>query len=201
MTGVQTCALPILIAGRPNVGKSSLFNYLSGNDRAIVTEVPGTTRDLVTERVDLDGLPITLVDTAGWRDTTDVVEREGVARAARAREVADLVLVVLDGSTPPNDEDVELLDQTTERRRIIVANKSDLVTAGRPADVNVSALTGAGMNSLRTAIVGALTGSESLRDTAAMSNTRHIALVTSARANLLAAREAAGADEIGRAHV
>ena len=92
--------LQIAIVGRPNVGKSSLFNALVGASRAIVTEVPGTTRDLVTETVDLDGLRVTLVDTAGLRDTADVVEAEGVRRSTGAAGVADLILIVSDGSEP-----------------------------------------------------------------------------------------------------
>ena len=88
----------VVIAGRPNAGKSSLFNRLHGSDRAIVTEVAGTTRDLVTGRIDLDGLVVDLVDTAGWRAPADAVEREGVARGAQARATADLTLVVLDAS-------------------------------------------------------------------------------------------------------
>src|SRR5688572_27348359 len=115
----------VVIAGRPNVGKSSLFNVLAGLDRAIVTEIPGTTRDLVTERIDIEGVAVTLVDTAGARDAVDVVEREGVSRAARAREVADLILVVIDGSEALSRDDEALLEQTARQRRLVVANKSD----------------------------------------------------------------------------
>ena len=190
----------VVLAGRPNVGKSSLFNALAGHDRAIVTAVPGTTRDLVTERIDLAGLPITLVDTAGWHATSDIVEREGVARGSQARDVADLVIVVLDCSEPIAHEDVELLEQTTTRNRIVVANKSDLAGRLKPAPTNVteavnaSALTGAGIDDLRTAMIAALTGHDSLRDTAAISNTRHISLLNAARASLVAAHEAAAAE-------
>src|SRR6185295_20220552 len=92
--------LSIAIVGRPNVGKSSLFNALAGASRAIVTEVAGTTRDLVTETIDIEGLRITLVDTAGLRETTDRVEAEGVSRSKQAIAVADLVLVVVDEDEP-----------------------------------------------------------------------------------------------------
>ena len=180
----------VVVAGRPNVGKSSLFNLLAGADRAIVTPVAGTTRDLVSERIDIEGLAVTLVDTAGWRETHDVVEREGVARSKQAREVADLLLVVLDRSEPIHCEDEELLAQTTGRPRIVVANKSDLPASAPPSRVErveVSAKTGEGVNDLRRAIVRELTGRESLRDAAAISNTRHIALLEQARANLVAA--------------
>lgn len=178
-----------VIVGRPNVGKSSLFNALVGTDRAIVTEIAGTTRDLVTESIDLEGLAVTLVDTAGWRETGDVVEREGVARAARAREVADLLLVVVDCSEPPTADDDALLAATAARPRIVVGNKCDL--AAGPEGMRVSARTGAGLAELRHAMVSALTGAETLRDTAAISNTRHIALVERAREHLRTAREAA----------
>jgi len=194
----------VVVAGRPNVGKSSLFNRLAGADRAIVTPVAGTTRDLVSERVDIEGLAVTLVDTAGWRETHDVVEREGVARSKQAREVADLLVVVLDRSESIRTEDEELLAQTTGRPRIVVANKSDLLDAGagfgdvgagfsRLEGVEVSAKTGAGVDDLRRAIVRELTGRESLRDAAAISNTRHITLLEQARANLVAASESAAA--------
>jgi tRNA modification GTPase len=182
----------VVVAGRTNVGKSSLFNLLAGADRAIVTPVAGTTRDLVSERVDIEGLAVTLVDTAGWRETDDVVEREGVARGKQARAVANLLLVVLDRSEPIRREDEELLAQTAGRPRIVVANKCDLPASAAPSrldGVEVSAKTGAGVDDLRRAILCELTGRESLRDTAAISNTRHIALLEQARANLAAASE------------
>jgi tRNA modification GTPase len=188
----------VVIAGRPNVGKSSLFNVLAGADRAIVTEIPGTTRDLITERVDIEGVPVTLVDTAGSRDTLDVVEREGVARGDRAREVADLVLVVLDASQPLAADDERLLERTAGLRRVIVANKSDATMPGEPLwaagdAMLVSATTRAGIAELRTRIAQTLTGAEAQRDSPAISNTRHIALLQAARAHLEAAHVAARA--------
>ena len=193
----------VVVAGRTNVGKSSVFNMLSGIDRAIVTAIPGTTRDLVAEQVDVEGLAITLVDTAGWRETFDVVEREGVMRGERARDVADLLVLVLDRSEPLKAEDELLLTQTSGRRRIVVANKSDLPAACDGASdgvaggrlLCVSAKTGAGAGALRRRIVSELTGSDSLRDTAAISNVRHITLVEQARASLGAAEQAVAAGE------
>jgi tRNA modification GTPase len=195
-----------VIAGRPNVGKSSMFNRLAGSERAIVTEIPGTTRDLITEQVDVEGIAVTVVDTAGWRDTVDIVEREGVARATRARDVAHVVLLVLDQSEPLTEDDERLLEQTAKHPRIIVASKGDLpaatgrltpaptsaiVGAGFSPLVTVSAKTGEGFDNLRRAIADALTGGEPLRDTAAISNQRHIALLEEARAHLTSARQAA----------
>jgi len=187
----------VVVAGRPNVGKSSVFNMLVGAERAIVTEIAGTTRDLVSERIDVEGLAITLVDTAGWRETGDRVEREGVARAAQARQVADVLLVVLDSSEPLTADDERLLAETADRPRIIVANKSDLAGrspragAGSSRAVVTSARTGAGLDELRCAIVRALTGAEALRDAAAISNVRHITLLEQARTSLVAAQQAA----------
>ena len=123
----------VVIAGRTNVGKSSLFNALVGSDRAIVTDVPGTTRDLITERTDIEGLLVTLVDTAGSRVTHDVVEREGVSRGSLAREVADLCLVVLDGATALDDEDRAVLRDTGALRRLVVVNKSDVGGGRKPS--------------------------------------------------------------------
>jgi tRNA modification GTPase len=191
----------VVVIGRPNVGKSSLFNALVGTDRAIVTEIAGTTRDLVSEQVDLEGLAVTLVDTAGWRETGNIVEREGVSRAARARGIADLSIIVLDASEPISPDDVQLLDATASLRRILVLNKSDLplndLTRNdeRISDFNArvwaSAKTGAGVGDVRKAIMRELAGCESLRDTAAISNMRHIALLEDARASLAAASRAA----------
>ena len=182
----------VVIAGRPNVGKSSLFNALSGAERAIVTDVPGTTRDLITEPVDIDGIAVTLVDTAGAREATDVVEREGVARGAQARGVADLIVVVLDRSEPLTPDDENLLAQTAaSQRRVIVANKSD-----RPAAISteeaipVSALSGDGVDQLRCAIARALTGDEASREPPPVTNLRHIELLEDARTSLTRVAEA-----------
>jgi tRNA modification GTPase len=185
----------VVVAGRPNVGKSSLFNALLGHARAIVTDVAGTTRDLVTETCDFDGLKLTLVDTAGDRETRDPVESEGVWRGARARSVADVIVVVLDGSLPLADDDTRLLEETAGRTRLIVSNKSDQAAAWRREDaLDVSALRGDGIDSLRRAIVYALTEGESLRDSVAVSNVRHVALLERTRTHLIQAQAAAAID-------
>jgi len=172
----------VVLAGRPNVGKSSLFNALAGADRAIVTSVPGTTRDLITEPVDINGIALTLVDTAGARDALDVVEREGVARGHQARGVADLILVILDRSEPLTSEDRALLEETSAAHRLIVANKCDLPRAIDVEDcLDVSATTSDGLDRLRCAIARQLTGGESRRESPALTNLRHIALVEQAR--------------------
>ena len=180
--------LQVAIVGAPNVGKSSLFNALVGASRAIVTEVAGTTRDLVTEVVDIGGLRVTLTDTAGLRDTTDPVEVQGVERARRSASVADLVLTVVDRSTERH--------QTTEYKGLIVANKSDLPAAWTDESaVAVSATTGAGLEALRRRIVEAL-DVDLLRDRPAITNVRHIALVERAHDALRRARAAALAEGV-----
>jgi tRNA modification GTPase len=118
----------VAIVGGTNVGKSSLFNAFVGADRAIVTEIAGTTRDLLTERCDVGGIPITLVDTAGIRETEEIVEREGVQRARAAAQTADLVLVLIDRSRPLRDQDRTYIDAAGSRR-LIVINKVDLPAA------------------------------------------------------------------------
>jgi tRNA modification GTPase len=189
----------IAIVGRPNAGKSSLFNRLAGAGRSIVTDVPGTTRDLVTEVVDLGGIPMTLVDTAGLRGSAaDAVEVEGMARAHAARRVADLTVVVLDRSRPVSEDDEKILQLTADGPRVVVANKSDL-RAAWPADrisaaaVCVSAATGFGFAELRAAMTDALAGRERLRDTPAVTNMRHVELLSKARAALRRAAAAAAA--------
>jgi tRNA modification GTPase len=179
--------LQIAIVGLPNVGKSSLFNALVGASRAIVTDVPGTTRDLVSETIDLEGLRVTLVDTAGLRETDDVVESEGVRRSQGAAATADLVLRVLDRSRPRCQCEPLL----TEKRTLVVATKCDLAPAWSRDDVvEVSALSGDGVETLRRRIVEAL-DIELVPDRPAITNIRHIALLERARAALGSARAAA----------
>ncbi|HEV8316545.1 MAG TPA: tRNA uridine-5-carboxymethylaminomethyl(34) synthesis GTPase MnmE [Vicinamibacterales bacterium] len=186
----------VVIAGRTNVGKSSVFNNLVGSSRAIVTELPGTTRDLLTERMDLNGVLVTIVDTAGVRDTGDLVEREGVERARQAAGVADVVLLVLDRSKDMTAEDARLLAATDGRARVVALNKCDLPASwnGPPKyggqTVLVSAVTGEGMDALRAAIVEELGGGEEWRDAPAISNVRHIALLEEARESLKRAEQA-----------
>jgi tRNA modification GTPase len=197
----------IAIVGKPNVGKSSLFNALIGASRAIVTDVPGTTRDLVTEVTDLDGLRATIVDTAGLRDVADTVEAEGVARARGAGRTADLVLTVLDASRPLDDLDRMALEESAAMRRLVVLNKSDLppvwddlprqtgsmLRADRAAPpVRVSAVTGTGLDQLRRAIAAAL-DAEPTTDCPSITNLRHIALVERARTGIARALEALAA--------
>ena len=192
----------VAITGKPNVGKSSLFNALVRATRAIVTPVPGTTRDLVTERADIDGLPLEFIDTAGIRDAADEVEREGVMRARRTWATADLVMVVLDLSRSLQEGDFDLLRDTSSVSRLVVANKSDLSAAWESADLQlaepvevVSTLTGDGLNALRKRMRAALDGTTNgtPRDTAAVTNVRHAALLERARASLRHACDAVDA--------
>jgi tRNA modification GTPase len=184
--------LTVAIVGRPNAGKSSLFNRLVGAARAIVTDVPGTTRDLLTERVDLGGVPFTLVDTAGVRETAgDAIEEEGIARARQAGAAADVVLVVLDGSRPLAAEDRELLEGAPARRRIVVASKCDLAAAWDADAVSarrVSSLTDEGIAALRRALLDAA-GVEPSRDRAPMANLRHTTLLEKAREAVARAKD------------
>jgi tRNA modification GTPase len=183
----------VAIVGRANVGKSSLFNALLGEPRAIVTDVPGTTRDLVTEQVEIDGLAVTLIDTAGLRSSGDVVEQEGVNRARGAIEAADLLLVVIDSGDDLDDEDRQLLGDVLSARRLVIASKADR----RPrwdleGAIRVSTLTNSGIDTLKQAIVRALSGGDALSDTPAISNLRHASLLRRARHSLRRAQAAAG---------
>jgi tRNA modification GTPase len=193
----------VAVVGRPNVGKSSVFNRLVGGERAIVTDVPGTTRDVLAESVCIGGLAVTVVDTAGSRETHDRVEREGVARARQARDAADLVLVVLDRSSALEKEDKELLSGTEGRVRIVASNKADLAPSWSRSDapvredetvLEVSALTGSGLDSLAGAIARAL-GSTSVGEAPAIGNARHLRLLERAAGSL---RELRGRLEVGR---
>ncbi len=144
----------LAIIGRPNVGKSSLFNRLLEQDRAIVTAIPGTTRDVVSETASLGGIPVKLLDTAGIRLGQDVVESLGIERSYQAMADADLTLVVVDASQRPAPEDEALICRAREEgKTLVAANKSDLTPQVEvPGALPVSALTGAGIEQLRHAI-------------------------------------------------
>jgi tRNA modification GTPase len=189
--------LQVVLAGRPNAGKSSLFNRLAGAGRAIVTATPGTTRDLVSETIDVAGIPMTVIDTAGiHRGAVDPVEAEGMARAAAARDVAHVVVIVLDRSRALDEDDRALLGATAGRPRVVVASKSDLETEWDPDTLGAvpailtSASTGEGIDCLRQALVEAVAG-EGSRDVPAITNVRHVDLLTGARQALGRARAAA----------
>jgi tRNA modification GTPase len=150
--------LKVALVGRPNVGKSSLFNALLGQERAIVTEIAGTTRDQIHEKFTISNIPISLIDTAGLRETSDMVESIGVERSKRIMVDADLVIVILDGSEDLSFEDEKIILQVTEFNYIIVINKSDLrqsviAFADKSSVVRVSAKTGCGLDDLQKAIV------------------------------------------------
>ena len=150
--------LKIALVGRPNVGKSSLFNALLGQERAIVTEIAGTTRDQIREKFTINDIPISLIDTAGLRETSDIVESIGVERSKSAMVDADLVVVLLDGSEDLTSEDEKIISQVIELNHIIVINKSDLpqsviTFAAKYKVVRVSAKTGGGLENLQRAIV------------------------------------------------
>lgn len=175
----------IVLAGRPNVGKSSLMNALLHQERAIVTSVPGTTRDVLTERIRIGGVLAELSDTAGRRETADPVEKIGVDRAARAAQTADILLIVLDGSEPLTAEDEDLLAKRDERS-IVVVNKSDLTNLHDiPGAIIVSAASGEGMDILLAEMQRRLQLSDGMEER--MTEQRHLQLARRAISELQAA--------------
>ena len=190
----------VVVLGRPNVGKSSVFNQLLGSSRAIVTPVAGTTRDLVTETIDLGGLAVSLIDTAGIRAAGDPVEAEGVSRARGAFGASAACLVVLDRSEPLEGDDRDVLRETSASPRLVVVNKIDRPpawsSAGLPAGENagrveVSARTGQGFGRLRDELRRVLVGDSVIRETPVVANIRHIELLERADSALAAAAAAA----------
>ena len=182
----------VAIVGSPNVGKSSLFNRLVEQDRAIVTHIPGTTRDTLSESIDIGGIPVVLIDTAGMRETDDSVESLGIERTRRAMTDAQLVLCVVDGT----DENTYLHEELSSQS-ILVLNKSDLgppvVETRGWTSVNVSALTGDGLDELRTAILQSLVRGDTSSEGLLITNARHHDLL------IHAARETSIAIELLRA--
>jgi tRNA modification GTPase len=179
--------LRVTLVGRPNVGKSSVFNMLLGHGRAIVTNIPGTTRDTITEFISLNGVPVVLTDTAGLRTSHDHIEAIGVDRTKREAADSDLLIVVVDGSLSITEDDRKVAIEVAGRRHIIAVNKSDLPTfsdsqaldelcgpESNPAVISVSAKTEAGLEHLRTAILQPFTnGGASSSEGLLITNARH----------------------------
>jgi len=179
--GVKT-----VIIGKPNVGKSSLLNALLNEEKAIVTDIEGTTRDTIEAYINIGGMMLKLIDTAGIRDTVDIVEKIGVDRSMKALSDAELVLLVLDQSKALTKEDKELLELTKDHRRILIANKADLPKALSMEEViTVSTLTKYGLKDLEKAILKKLELEDlKSRDLNYLSNMRHITKVKEARTSL-----------------
>jgi tRNA modification GTPase len=178
----------LALVGRPNVGKSSLFNALLGEARAIVTSEPGTTRDAVSERLELGGIPLRLIDTAGVRASTETVERLGVARTYEEIAQADVVLHVVDASAPWSGED-DAIAARLATPPVVAANKADLPRRLEGAPLYVSAHTGEGLPALRAALATAA-GATGDGGAALVTNARHIDALRRARAALVLASAA-----------
>lgn len=176
--------LKVAIVGRPNVGKSSLMNVLLGSDRAIVTASAGTTRDVIDEKLCMDGVPVRLIDTAGIREASDEAERIGVDRAREALKGADVVCLVLNAAEPLAEQDETLLQETEGSTRVVVLNKSDLPQKCDYTDaaIRVSAKTGEGLSELQKAILELAAPERA--DGTTITNERHIRALEFARAAL-----------------
>lgn len=181
-TGIKTA-----IIGAPNVGKSSLLNLLYRGDRAIVTAIPGTTRDTLEAEITIGQLVLDLIDTAGIHQTDDVIEKLGIQKSQEMMEQADLVLLVLDGSRPLSEEEVALLEATNQQKRVVIINKTDLLQqidlTKVPADwVPLSALKGTGYSELREKIEKMfLTGIENSNGAVLLANARQLGLLNQAQ--------------------
>jgi tRNA modification GTPase len=189
----------VAIVGRPNVGKSSLLNALLGEERAITTDIPGTTRDTLEESLIIGGVPLVILDTAGLRESADVVEQIGIERARRAAERADLILFVYDLTAPDWDADRALLETLPAHApKLLVGNKMDAADPAQvqracsvfPDSVLISALTGAGLDALQEAILTALEVQRIGEETLTLTHQRHIQAVADAKRALEHARDA-----------
>lgn len=195
--------LATVIVGRANVGKSSLLNALLDTDRAIVTAVPGTTRDVLEETVSIRGIPVRLIDTAGLRGTQDEVEREGIRRSRAAMEQAELLMIVLDGSSPLTQEDREVVTRQEGKKRLVIVNKIDLpqrlgeeelsgLVGGRPncTVVHISAKSGAGLDSLKDRLRELVVRREfEPGESPTVTRLRHLTALTRAQESLTVTRE------------
>lgn len=187
--------ISVVIAGKPNAGKSSLFNGLAGSSRAIVTEIPGTTRDILEEYLNIRGIPVRVQDTAGIRGTADPVERIGVEKAEKALTEADLVIMVLDASTGFEAEDEKILQRLEEKKKIFIINKMDLAVGETAAEIEkrlsggkvikTSLLTGGDTEELEAAIEDLfMKGGVNANTEVLVTNARHKALLDAAAESL-----------------
>jgi tRNA modification GTPase len=199
---IVQAGLMLAIVGRPNAGKSSLFNRIVQRERAIVTAMPGTTRDLVTERVSLGGIPVELVDTAGMREASDEAEQIGVRKSREALADADMVLMVLDASASPAQEELELLATLAQRRALVVVNKSDLARPSAAMEealgglglpvVHTSALSGEGVGELKQQMLTMVGDRTVETESGMLTSLRQYQAVTGTLESLGAAAAAAG---------
>lgn len=174
--------LDTVIVGKPNVGKSSLLNALLMEKRAIVTDIPGTTRDVIEEFISIGGVPVKIIDTAGIRQTEDVVEKIGVERSREKINEADLVILMLDASRDLDSEDLEIINYIKEKKYVVLLNKSDLNNKVKKEDIKglnsqyileVSAKTGEGLEKLKEAIMELFFKGQVTAKDAVITNTRH----------------------------
>lgn len=174
--------LSTVIVGKPNVGKSSLLNALTRENRAIVTDIPGTTRDVIEEYINISGIPIKIIDTAGIRETDDVVEKIGVERSRAKINDADLIILILDSSDDLSEEDKEIINHISNKKYMILLNKSDLnskITQVNLENINckniysISAKTGEGIDKVRSAIKDMFFKGEISTNNVIITNTRH----------------------------
>jgi tRNA modification GTPase len=188
----------VVLAGRPNVGKSSLLNRLVDAERAIVTDIPGTTRDFIEETINLGGMPLRLIDTAGLSESRDRVEELGVARSREQLTRADLVLYLVDGSEPLAPEDTQVLGEMVDRPVLVVLNKIDLPQKLQVQElclppsypvVEISALTGQGLDRLEHAVVDLVLGGGVRTEGEMVTQARHYELLVRAGEALDRSRE------------
>ena len=184
--------LKVAIVGKPNVGKSSLLNALLQEDKAIVTEIPGTTRDVVEGQVNLGGIPLNLFDTAGIRETNDVIESIGIDKSIKAIEEADLVIAVLDASRGLDEEDKQILEKINDRKHIVVYNKADLVNKEKD-NIYISAINN-DLDDLKKEIYRLFDIDETTFKTPALNNSRQLGLLRKAIDELKKAKDDAEND-------
>lgn len=189
--------IKIAILGKPNVGKSSLFNALLSLNRAIVTDIAGTTRDVLTETLDFDGIPVTLIDTAGIRESSQIcqVEEIGIEYSKQAADEADLILFLYDASTGMNQDDEMILGLIKDKYHIIIANKADLAPESDKTALSLSTLTKQGFDELKSKIKH-FVGEKSIEDTQFITNNRQQDCLEKSRISLQQALLAAQVNEL-----